>query len=214
MTDFSPKIFFTLSDVFFVDLFNGIKDTWDVIPKLHDYLLDQFKSGKVISNYGSDGNIFLGEGTIIEEGAKILGPAIIGKNCFIGHGVFIRGGCLFGDGVKIGHATEVKSSILMNDTSAAHLNYIGDSVVGNNVNIAGGAIFANLRFDGKSVTIRTGTDRIQTTLRKFGSIVGDDSNIGVNTVLNPGTILGKKTVVFPLTSVIGTHEQGATIKNG
>lgn len=206
MTTFPSESFFTLSEVSFADLFEGLEHAWEALPLLQPYIQEQFTSGKLVSNYGDSGFISIGEGTIIEEGAKIVGPAIIGKNCVIGHGALIRGGCLFGNGVMIGHATEVKSSILLHTVSAAHLNYIGDSIVGNAVSIAGGAIFANLRFDHKSVTIKSGSERVDTGLQKFGSLVGDASRIGANAVLNPGTVLGRGSIVYPLTSVVGVHE--------
>ncbi len=157
-------------------------------------------------------DIFVGEGTTIQEGAVIIGPAIIGKNCVIGHCSLIRENCILGDNVHIGHAVEIKNSVFLNSAIAAHLNYIGDSLIGKNANISGGAILANFRLDKKTIAIRNGIEKIDTGLQKFGSIVGDGSSIGVNTVLNPGTILGKKTVVYPLTSVTGVHQDGEVIK--
>ena len=100
----------------------------------------------------------------------------------------------------------------MNNTAAAHLNYIGDSIVGNGVNVSGGAIFANLRLDHANVTIKTEEGKIDTGLSKFGSIVGDGGNIGVNCVLNPGTILGKNIVIYPLREIRGVHEEHEVIK--
>ncbi|MBI2622689.1 MAG: hypothetical protein HYW64_01170, partial [Candidatus Levybacteria bacterium] len=161
-------------------------------------------------NYGK--NIFIGKDTLVEDYAVIKGPAIIGKNCFIGHASYLRGGCILGDNVHIGHGAEIKNSILLNNAIAAHLNYIGDSIIGSNVNISGGAMLANFRFDKKSVTIKTENKRIDTGLSKFGAILGDNSTIGVNAVLNPGTLLGKNTIVYPLTSVKGVHKDGEVIR--
>lgn len=209
---FSPVTFFDLSNFSHAALFEGISNVWEVLPKLTEYIESLFVSKKILANYGKDTAIFVGQETIIEETAVINGPAIIGKNCYIGHAAFLRGPILFGDNIHIGHAVEVKSSILLNNATAAHLNYVGDSVIGNVVNIGGGTMFANLRLDKKIVTIRTEKEKIDTGLQKFSAIVGDFSSIGVNAVINPGTILGKHTVVYPLTSVFGVHQEKEIIK--
>lgn len=209
---FLKEFFFDFKNCFFSDVFNGIESVWEVLPKISEYINSQFKEKVYKCNYKNEKDIFIGEGTIIEEGVSIKGPAIIGKNCFIGHACLVRENCLIGNNVHLGHATEIKNSIFLNGAVAAHLNYIGDSIIGNNVNLAAGVILANFRLDKKTVSIRMGEQRIETHLLKFGSIIGDDSNVGVNSVLNPGTILGKKTIVYPLTSVRGVHQNGPIIK--
>ena len=172
----------------------------------------QFKSRQLKANYKDEQNVFVGEGTIIQEGASIVGPAIIGKYAFIGHASLIRGNCIIGNNVQLGHAVEAKGSIFLNDSKAAHLNYVGDSVIGNRVNISGGAILANYRLDKKDIMVDDGVNKIETGLEKFGAILGDGSNVGVNAVLNPGTILGKNTTVYPLISVKGAHKDNEIIK--
>lgn len=209
---FTKENFFGLSSFEFKDIFDDTTVAWEVLPKIGRYIESLFEKKVFVSNYKDKKNIYIGEDSIIQEGATIVGPAIIGKNCIIGHASLIRENCIFGNNVHIGHAVEVKNSIFLNGATAAHLNYIGDSLIGNNVNVSGGAILANYRFDKKSVAIRNGKERINTNLQKFGAIVGDESIIGVNAVLNPGTILGKGCIAYPLTFVTGVHKDGEIIR--
>src|SRR3989344_6472598 len=196
---FKPEKFFDLSRFKFSDIFNGVDNVWEILPKISDYLDSFFHKGVIIANYKNKKNVYIGDGTFIHEGAEILGPTIIGNNCVINHASYIRQGCLLGDNVKIGHAVEVKNSVLLNGAIVAHLNYIGDSIVGNDVNISGGAVTANFRLDKRKIKVREEGKLNNTNLSKFGGIIGDNSIIGVNSVVNPGTILGKNSVVYPLT---------------
>jgi len=204
--------FFDLSGFDFGDMFDGKEFVWEVLPTIGQYIEFLFARKILVSNYKNRKNVFIGEGSIVQEGVEILGPLIVGKNCLIGHASLIRENCIFGNNVHIGHAVEVKNSILLNGATAAHLNYIGDSLIGNNVNVGGGAILANYRLDKKYVVVRNEGKLIDTKLQKFSSVIGDESKIGVNAVLNPGTILGKGCIVYPLTSVKGVHKNGEIIK--
>lgn len=204
--------FFDTSDFPYHTIFAETQNVWEVLSQISEFIKSLFASGKVMPNFQDKSDVYVGEGTVIHEGAHIVGPVIIGRDCFIGHGSLLREYCLFGNNVRIGHAVEVKKSIFLNDATAAHLNYVGDSIIGNQVNISGGTILANYRLDKKSVVIRINDERVETGLEKFGSIIGDGSNIGVNSVLNPGTILGKNTIVHPLVSVIGFHKNNETVK--
>lgn len=212
MKDFSPGKFFDLSDFQYAELFQDVTNAWEVLPKLSDFLHAQFEKGIVRGNYKDKKDVFIGEGTVIQNGSEIIGPAIIGRNCILSHAALIRGNCLLGDNVNIGHAVEIKYSICLKGAAVAHLNYIGNSIIGNNVNISGGAILANHRLDRKLIAVRDGDKKTETNLQKFGAIIGDNSNIGVNAVLNPGTLLGKNTVVYPLISVTGIHKENEIIK--
>lgn len=209
---FPIEDFCDISGFPYSEIFDNTKNAWEAIPKIEDLIEQLFKTGKVKANYKDSRNIYVGNGTTIMEDAVILGPAIIGKNCFISNAVLLRNNCLIGNNVNIGHACEIKNSIFLNGASAAHFNYVGDSIIGNNVNLSGGAMLANYRLDKNPVTIKSNGKKIKTGLLKFGSVIGDNSNIGVNAVLNPGTILGKNVVVFPLASVLGAHSSGKIIK--
>lgn len=211
--NFQKEKFFDLSSFEYRDIFNEIDFVWEVLPKIKDYITMQFKSNILIANYKDKKNIFIGEGTIIQEGVLIEGPAIIGKYNLIRHGSFIRENCIIGNNVTVHHAAEIKQSIFLNDSYAPHVGYVGNSVVGNKVNIAAGVILANYRLDKKAIVIHnSNNNKTDTGLEKFGAIIGDGSSIGVNAVLNPGTILGKNTTVYPLISVKGAHKDNEIIK--
>jgi len=209
---FKPEKFFDLSKFEFRDIFDDVNFVWEVLPNIGKYIDSLFQKKILIGNYKGKKNVFLGEGSIVMDGALIEGPAIIGKNCVIGHASYLRKRCLLADSVRIGHGVEIKNSILLNEAIAAHLNYVGDSIVGNKVNVSGGAMLANYRFDGKPIRVRMDENYIDTYLQKFGAIIGDYSKIGANSILNPGTILGKKTIVYPLVSVTGVHKDAEIIK--
>ena len=211
-SDFSPNNFFDLLFFPFADIFEDVSETWEVMPKITEYIKLKFKNKKLKQNYDKNKKIHIGKGTTIAKGVLIKGPAIIGDNCFLEQGSLIRENVILGNNVHIGHGAEIKNSIILNNTSVSHLNYVGDSVIGSNVNISGGAIIANYRLDKHSVLIKHNDKKIDTKLEKFGAIVGDGSVIGVNSVLNPGTVLGKNTIVYPLVSVIGVHKNEETIK--
>lgn len=196
----------------FEELFSNLAP-WESVSLIIPFIQKAFADKTYVANYKNRSDVFVGEGTKIHHSVDIIGPAIIGKNCTIDHAAFIREGSIIGNNVHIGHAVEVKHSIILNNTMIAHLNYIGDSLIGSNVNISGGAILANLRLDKKNISIKTQDGHvIDTSLQKFGAAVGDNTIIGVNSVINPGTVLGKNTVVFPLKSVAGAYEDNAVIK--
>ncbi len=150
--------------------------------------------------------ISIGEGTIIEPGAYIRGPCIIGKNCQIRHGAYIRGNVIIGDHCVVGHATELKHSILLDHAHAAHFAFVGDSILGNGVNLGAGVRCANLRLDGAPVCVQYGEESFSTGMRKLGAVIGDEAQIGCNVVLNPGTCFGKESRCFPGLTVSGYIE--------
>lgn len=178
-----------------VEAVSGIEDFIDGFEEVYE------KYGfKMVSK-----GYYVGKNVEIDKTARIEGKAIIGHNVTIGHAAYVRGGVVLLDNVHVGHATEIKHSIILSKTALAHLNYIGDSIVGAKVNISAGAVLANWRFDKKDVEIKFEDETIPTGLEKFGSVLGDNCFIGVNSVLNPGTVLQKKSLVYPLVSVRGGH---------
>lgn len=201
---------FELNGFIYKDLMDNLTP-WQVIGNLTDIINKFFGDKKVLPNFKDKKDVHVGEGTYIHPTVDFAGPAIIGKNCKINHAAYFRGGVILGDNVIIGHAVEVKNSIFLNNSTAAHLNYIGDSVIGNYVNISGGAILANYRLDKKNILIKSEKGKIDTGLEKFGAAIGDNSVIGVNSVINPGTILGKNTIVYPLKSITGVHEHNSIL---
>ncbi len=206
---------FDLSQCPTPELFENCEHPWDVLKKINHYLgeIDRWKISCDTKDAAYiDQNVSIGEGTVVEHGVVIYGPTVIGKNCEIRTGAYIRGGVIMGDDVKIGHATEVKHSLLFNYAYAAHFNYVGDSILGYRAHLAAGAITANVRLDKKMVSVWNEKEKIDTTLAKFGALIGDGAEIGCNAVLNPGSILGKKSIVYPLVSWRGLLGENETAK--
>jgi len=139
----------------------------------------------------------------IAPSALIEGPAIICKDSEIRHCAYIRGNAIIGEGCVIGNSCEVKNAIIFNKSQVPHFNYVGDSILGYHAHMGAGSIVSNLKSDGKNITVKDGEEKMETGLRKFGAIVGDNVEIGCNSVLNPGTVVGKNSNVYPLARVRG-----------
>lgn len=158
-------------------------------------------------------NIKIGKGVLIESGALIKSPAIIGDCSEIRQGAYLRGYCLVGKRCVVGHTTEVKHTIFLNDAKAGHFAYLGDSILGNNVNLGAGTKCANLRFLSGNVSIRTATGRLDTGLRKFGAVIGDGTQTGCNAVTSPGTIIGPDSLLMPNTTApSGLHPRKSVLR--
>lgn len=158
--------------------------------------------------------IRIGKGVLIEPGAYIKSPTIIGDQTEVRHGAYIRGYCLIGAQCVVGHVTEVKHSIFLDGAKAGHFAYLGDSILGNQVNLGAGTKLANLRFIKGEIAISTPERQIRTGLRKLGAILGDNVQTGCNSVTNPGTLLGKKSMVTPNTTVpSGYHPDSSLIRS-
>ncbi|MBI4117817.1 MAG: glucose-1-phosphate thymidylyltransferase [Parcubacteria group bacterium] len=189
----NPDVRYIFSDFFqnipeeFQELFLRSENLWDPIRRLDAYCGKNAASQKhdFGSNVFFDGFVSIGEGTAIEPGVVIKGPAIIGKNCEIRSGAYIRGNVVTGDDCVIGHGTEAIRSILMNGVRLDHFNYVGDSILGARVHFGAGAKVANLRFDEKNIVV-DGTD---TGMKKLGAIIGDEVQLGVNVTIGPGCVL-------------------------
>jgi hypothetical protein len=157
--------------------------------------------------------IGIGKGVLIEPGAYIKSPTIIGDRTEVRHGAYIRGNCVIGRRCVVGHVTEVKGTIFLDDAKAGHFAYLGDSILGNQVNLGAGTKLANLRFIKGDIALSTPDGRINTGLRKLGAILGDCVQTGCNSVTNPGTLLGKKSMVIPNTTVSsGYHPESSLIR--
>ncbi|MCB2184748.1 MAG: hypothetical protein KQH63_22205 [Desulfobulbaceae bacterium] len=157
--------------------------------------------------------IKLGKGILIEPGAFIASPAIIGDNTEIRHAAYLRGYCLIGRKCVVGHVTEVKHTIFMDEAKAGHFAYLGDSILGCNVNLGAGTKLANLRFTPGNVPVKTPGGPVDSGLRKFGAILADEVQTGCNSVTNPGTLLGKKSILLPNTTApSGLHGKSSLIR--
>ena len=219
MTTFHYDDFFDLTDFRHAQLFMGSARVWEPLSKLHAYLLKQ-ELGKIHTEIPSGAfiiqpeSIHIGKGTIVEPGAYIKGPCWIGENCVVRHGAYIRGDFLCGNDCVIGHDTEVKNAIFLNHVHAAHFAYLGDTILGNRVNLGAGTKCANLKLNNSPVVLYVNGERIPTGLRKFGAIIGDGGQLGCNAVTNPGTLLGKHVICHPLVNVGGYIPADHQVKNG
>ena len=202
----------TLSELDAQAIFDGVKNPWEVLTKMDAFILAYAKT--LPDDYEKIGeDIWLGKGTTIEKSALIKGPAIIGYNCEIRHSAYIRGKVIIGNDAVVGNSTELKNCILFNRVQVPHFNYVSDSILGFKAHLGAGVITSNLKSDGSLVTVKYDSKNIETGLRKFGAIIGDHAEVGCNAVLNPGTILGKNSIVYPLCSVRGYVPENRILKN-
>ena len=151
------------------------------------------------------GSVVIEPSAIIEPSTHLIGPCYVGKNAQIRHGAYIRENSWICSDAVVGHCSEVKHSILLPGSKAPHFNYVGDSILGKGVNLGAGVKLSNLRNDGTEVFLRIDGTRVPSGLRKFGAILGENSQLGCNSVTNPGTVLGNGSVVWPNTTVTGVH---------
>jgi len=199
-TVFAPADYLDLKQTDHAALFHDVKNAWEVLPKLAAYLeqhLVPANFGEMIGEPFVGEDVFIGRDTVIEPGAYIKGPAWIGDGCQIRHGAYIRENVIVGAGSVVGNSCEIKNSILFNGCQVPHFNYVGDSILGTKAHLAAGVIVSNLKLAGDEITLRVGDAVIATGLRKFGALIGDHVDIGCNTVINPGSIIGRHSLIYP-----------------
>ena len=175
------------------DIFEGATYPWEILPKISGFIkelgktlpADEYKSATVFQT------------------AYIHGPAIIGKNAEVRQCAFIRGNAIVGEGAVVGNSTELKNVILFNKVQVPHYNYVGDSILGYKSHMGAGSITSNVKSDKKLVVVKAGDERIETGLKKFGAMLGDEVEVGCGSVLNPGTVIGSHSNIYPLSSVRG-----------
>ena len=215
-----PEALFDLERFEHRDLFDGGIYVWEALRRLEEYVTGRVKelsssSGALVMQGAVvGGDVILGENVVVEPHAYVKGPAIIGDGTEIRHGAYVRDYSVIGRNCIIGHSTEVKHSILMDGVSAGHWNYIGDSILGFDVNLGAGTILSNKKIVKTEITVRDlEGNRYVSGQQKLGAIIGDSTQVGCNTVLNPGALLGKRCMVYPLVSARGTHPNNQLIKS-
>lgn len=152
--------------------------------------------------------VFIAEDAIVAENATIIAPTIIGRRTEVRPGAYIRGCAIIGDGVVIGNSTEIKNAIIFDGAQLPHYNYVGDSIIGYRSHLGAGAIASNFRLDHKSVPVNDKDGRYDSGLRKLGTLLGDGAEVGCNSVLCPGTVIGRGAIIYPLSRVIGYVGEG------
>lgn len=206
-----------IADIFTCDidilkpLFSAFVYPWEILPNIKNYINELIASGLCSLKQVKEG-VFVGENVKISDKATIEPPAIILDGSEIRTGAYIRGNVIIGRKCVVGNSSELKNCILLDGVQVPHYNYVGDSILGNGAHMGAGSVCSNLKADKKNIVIH-GDVEYETNLRKIGAFLGDKVDVGCNCVLNPGTIIGKNTNVYPLTSVRGVIENNSIVKS-
>jgi len=186
---------------------------WEALPKIGEFIIELGnKLNPEIYELKGE-NIWIAKSANVMPTAYIKGPAIIGENAEIRHCAFIRGNAIVGNNAVVGNSTELKNVILFNNVQVPHYNYVGDSILGYKAHMGAGSITSNVKSDKKLVIVKKGTETIETGLKKFGAMIGDNVEVGCGSVLNPGSVIGRNTNIYPLSSVRGVVAENSIYKN-
>ena len=205
------KELFDTTPCYVKSLFDRAEYPWQILPKIKEFAEELVK-------HGIEGYRLIKEGVLVGEGVKIYptatieGPTVIGSHSEVRPGAFIRGGVITGEGCVIGNSSELKNCVLLDKVQIPHYNYVGDSILGNKSHTGAGTVCSNLKSDGKNVVVHA-DEEYHTGLRKLGAILGDGADIGCGCVLNPGTVIGKNTSVYPLTALRGVYPANSIVKS-
>ena len=206
------KNLFNMDETIAHNIFNDVEFPWEVLAKIGDFIIEL---GKTLpeDEYELHGdNIWIAKSAKIADNVSITGPCIIGKGTEVRPGAFIRGKAIVGENCVVGNSTELKNVILFNNVQVPHYNYVGDSILGYKSHMGAGSITSNVKSDKTNVTIKYEGDIIETGLKKMGAILGNYVEVGCNSVLNPGTIIGSNTNIYPLSMVRGYVPKGSIYK--
>lgn len=213
MEQFKIENLYTLSQTIAADIFEGIQYPWEVLPKIKDFIVE-LGNALPEEKYEKRGeNIWIAKSATVFPSAYIAGPTIIDEEAEIRHCAFIRGNAIVGRGAVVGNSTELKNVILFNKVQVPHYNYVGDSVLGYKAHMGAGSITSNVKSDKTLVVAKSEDGYIETGLKKFGAMLGDMVEVGCNSVLNPGTVIGKNASVYPTSSVRGYIPPGSIYKD-
>ena len=186
---------------------------WEVLPKIKEFIIELGNQLNKDEYEQKGENIWIAKTAKVAPTAYINGPAIIGKDAQIRHCAFIRGNAIIGEGAFVGNSTELKNVILFNKVQVPHYNYVGDSILGYKSHMGAGSITSNVKSDKKLVVVKNGDAKIETGLKKFGAMIGDNVEVGCGSILNPGSVIGKNTTIYPLSSVRGVIKENSIYKN-
>lgn len=203
MEQLNIQSLYTLSETIAAELFDGVEYPWEALPGIGEFIVKLGNSlpEEVYEKRGE--NVWVAKSAKVYPSAYINGPAIIDEEAEIRHCAFIRGNAIVGKSAVVGNSTELKNVVLFNKVQVPHYNYVGDSVLGYKAHMGAGSITSNVKSDKTLVVVRAGEERFETGLKKFGAMLGDEVEVGCNSVLNPGTVIGKKSSIYPTSSVRG-----------
>ena len=204
---------FSLDESIAKDLLIKYTYPWEVLPHISEFILELGKKlpKDEYKKIGED--VWIHKSAKVFESAYIHGPAIIGKEAEIRHCAFIRGNAIVGEGAVVGNSTELKNVILFNKVQVPHYNYVGDSILGYKAHMGAGSITSNVKSDKQLVIIKNGKETIETKRKKVGAMIGDHVEVGCGSVLNPGTVIGRNSNIYPSSSVRGVVPENSIYKN-
>ena len=213
MENIRNKDLYNLEQTIAKELFIKYEYPWECISKIEKAIIE-IGNNLSLDKYQKLGeNIWIAKSAKVAKSAEIIGPVIIDENAEVRHCAYIRGNAIIGKFAVVGNSTELKNCILFNNVQVPHYNYVGDSILGYFAHMGAGSITSNVKSDKTNVVIKTDREQIETNLKKCGALVGDYVEIGCNSVLNPGTIIGKNTQIYPLSSVRGYVKENVIYKN-
>lgn len=203
LRDTEIDMLYTLDETIAKDIFEGATYPWEVLSKISEFIitLGNTLPEELYEKRGD--NVWIARNAKIYPSACINGPAIIDEEAEVRHCAFIRGNAIVGKGAVVGNSTELKNVILFNKVQAPHYNYVGDSILGYKAHMGAGSITSNVKSDKTLVVVKAGEDTLETGLKKFGAMLGDQVEVGCNSVLNPGTVIGREANVYPTSMVRG-----------
>lgn len=204
---------YTLSETIAAGLFEGAEYPWEVLPKIHDFILELGKSlpADKFEKRGED--IWIAKSATVAPTACLNGPLIVDEEAKIRHCAFVRGNAIVGKGAVVGNSTELKNVVLFNKVQVPHYNYVGDSVLGFKSHMGAGSITSNVKSDKTLVVVKSVDEKIETGLKKMGAMLADHVEVGCNSVLNPGTVIGRNSNIYPTSCVRGCIPANSIYKN-
>lgn len=213
MKDLRITELYNLEETIAKDIFSDVEFPWEVLPKIKDFIIELGNKLPKDKFEEVDENVWIAKSAKIFKSAYIHGPVIIDEEAEVRHCAFIRGNAIVGKGAVVGNSTELKNVILFNKVQVPHYNYVGDSILGYRAHMGAGSITSNVKSDKTLVCVHINGENIETGLKKFGAMLGDHVEVGCNSVLNPGTVIGRYTNIYPTSCVRGFIPANHIYKN-
>ncbi len=212
MEQFTIKNLYQLEETIAAELFEGALYPWELLPKISGFILELGKRLPADKFTQVKENVWIANSAKVAPSACLNGPLIVDEEAEIRHCAFIRGNAIVGKGAVVGNSTELKNVILFNKVQVPHYNYVGDSILGFKAHMGAGSITSNVKSDKTLVVVKNGDTQIETGLKKFGAMLGDHVEVGCNSVLNPGTVIGRNSNIYPVSMVRGCVPAGSIYK--
>lgn len=212
MKEFTIENLYNLEETIAAGLFEGAQYPWELLPKISGFIVELGKKLPEEKFTQVKENVWIAKSAKVAPSANINGPAIIDEEAEVRHCAFIRGNAIVGKGAVVGNSTELKNVILFNKVQVPHYNYVGDSILGFKSHMGAGSITSNVKSDKTLVVVKSGEEKIETGLKKFGAMLGDNVEVGCNSVLNPGTVVGRNSNIYPTSMVRGCIPAGSIYK--